>query len=326
MSKQIESTLYIHDDEVNSVFELVGNNENDLSYSLGYTLTKSLLLLKYFIKKIYKNINFSEAVIKLQQAGEDKGYTDFEITIDNKYLFIIEAKKGWILPEIKQLKRYISRFRGFEKTKRNLIVLSDCKKEYFKKSYVASLYGIPVKSLTWEDVINLLNEVYSRVPNKEKVILRQFKEYLEEVVIMDNQESNKVYVVSLSNDIPSWSELSWKDIVCKKMHYFFPQEKNWPKIPPNYIAFRSGGKLLSIHHVEKYEVVRDVHQYIPEIKKNEVKNMFLLWLGRGFEPRKELPNGKIWSNGRVWCMLDTLFTSKTIKEACDISKKRLKNK
>ena len=32
--------------------------------------------------------------------------------------------------------------------------------------------------------------------------------------------------------------------------------------------------------------------------------------------------GKIYPNGRVWCMLDTLFTSKTISQARDISKKR----
>ena len=90
------------------------------------------------------------------------------------------------------------------------------------------------------------------------------------------------------------------------------------------MAFRYDGKLQSIHHVKTYEVVSDMHNHIPEIKKGKVKNHYLLYLEKPFEPRKELPNGNIWSNGRVWCMLDTLFTSKTIKEACEVSRKRKK--
>ena len=120
------------------------------------------------------------------------------------------------------------------------------------------------------------------------------------------------------------SAAAWRDLVQKEKWYFYPQAKNWPKIPPNYMAFRYDGKLQSIHYVKKYEVVQDVHKYIPEIKKGKIKNHYLLWLEEGFEPRKELPNGNIWSNGRLWCILDTLFTCKTIKQACEVSKKRLK--
>lgn len=139
---------------------------------------------------------------------------------------------------------------------------------------------------------------------------------------MESQESNWVYVVSLSDSTPSWSKVSWKDVIYKKRFYFYPQGKNWPGIPPNYIAFRFEGRLQSIHHVEKYEVVQDAHKYIPEIRKGKIRDHYLIWLGERFEPRKELPNGNIWSNGRLWCMVDTLFTSKNIKQACAISSKR----
>jgi len=41
-----------------------------------------------------------------------------------------------------------------------------------------------------------------------------------------------------------------------------------------------------------------------------------------FAPNREVRVGGIYPNGRVWCMLDTLFTSRTIARARDISKKR----
>ena len=73
---------------------------------------------------------------------------------------------------------------------------------------------------------------------------------------------------------------------------------------------------------ERFEIADDIHKHISEIKKGKIKNHCLIQLGEGFEPRKVLPNGNIWSNGRLWCMLDTLFTCRTIKEACEVSKKR----
>jgi len=306
------------------MFEILGEDENDLSYSLGYVLSQCPLLLKLLVKRIYGKLKFSNAIIKMQENAKDKGYTDFEINLDNKYLFIIEAKKGWNLPTTKQLKRYLPRFREFNKRKRKFLILSDCSEEYFKQNFPDSLYNVAIQSLMWADLLDMVHEVYPKVSNKEKTLLSQLNIYLNEVVVMENQESNWVYVVSLASNTPSWSELSWKDVVYKRNHYFYPQGKIWPKIPPNYIGFRYDGKLQSLHHVEKYEVVDDVHKYIPEIKKGELRNMFLLWLGPSFEPRKEIPNGNVWTNGRFWCMLDTLFTSRTIKEAIEISDSRKK--
>lgn len=322
MNKPVISNLFIHEDEVKSLFSILGNKENDMSYALGYVLSKSSKLLREFIKKLHNNIIFTNAVIKLQESGEDAGYTDFEITLDNEYFFVIEAKKGWKLPSTNQLKRYLKRFRHFKGKKRAFVLISDCEKDYVCHSFPNRLYGIPIMSFSWSNIITLIDEVRSSVPNKQKLLLHELKDYLKEVVIMENQESNRVFVVSLAKRAGRGIALSPKEIVYDRKYYFYPQGKNWPKIPPNYISFRFDGKLQSIHHVEKYEVVEDVHEYIPEIRKGKIKNYFLLWLGPRFEPRKELPNGNIWSNGRRWCMLDTLFTSKTIKEASEITKKR----
>ena len=55
----------------------------------------------------------------------------------------------------------------------------------------------------------------------------------------------------------------------------------------------------------------------------EDNNYFVYKLGPAIIPAKEVKNGKIYPNGRVWAMLDTLLTADTIAEACNISKARL---
>lgn len=322
---ETKSELWIHDKKIKSVFQTLGNDENDLSFSLGYTLSYSPHLMKAFIHKIYgTSIKHELSLVKLQQFGKDKGFTDFEINIDNNYFVIIEAKKGWVLPNREQLKRYINRFSGFKRRKRRLIVLSECSESYARKNLPLSLYGTQISAVSWQDVLHLINEVYHHAANREKFVLSEFKGYLGGAITMENAESNRVFVVSLANGKPSWSEISWRDISGKKNRYFYPLGNGWPKVPPNYIAFRYDGRLQSIHHVEKYEVASDMHDYMTEIKKGKIRNHYLLYLGKGFEPRKELPTGKLWSSGRIWCMLDTLFTASSVKEAGEISNKREK--
>lgn len=59
---------------------------------------------------------------------------------------------------------------------------------------------------------------------------------------------------------------------------------------------------------------------MPDVIENG--NYFVYKLGPAIIPTKEVENGKIYPNGRVWAMLDTLLTSDTISEARDISKAR----
>jgi hypothetical protein len=66
-----------------------------------------------------------------------------------------------------------------------------------------------------------------------------------------------------------------------------------------------------------------MHGRIPEIPDEEWEPHFLYTLGPGFGPDNEVRTGKIYPSGRVWCMLDTLFTSETISEARDASRARL---
>jgi hypothetical protein len=139
---------------------------------------------------------------------------------------------------------------------------------------------------------------------------------------MQSNDSNWVYVVSLGSGTPPGWSVSWIDIIQRHSAYFHVIGNTWPKEPPNYIAFRYGGRLQSIHHIEAAEVFTDPHSHFPGIPDRQWEPHFLYRLGPAFSPEHTVPMGKIYPNGRVWCMLDTLFTSATIAEARDLSKKR----
>jgi hypothetical protein len=84
--------------------------------------------------------------------------------------------------------------------------------------------------------------------------------------------------------------------------------------------------LQQIRHVEDYDVITRPHDYIPEVKEwvdwSEEPH-FLYTLGPVIEPAREVKTGKLWMNARVWCALDLLLTSETIREARDKTTDRL---
>ncbi|HZC05674.1 MAG TPA: hypothetical protein VE338_08535, partial [Ktedonobacterales bacterium] len=127
---------------------------------------------------------------------------------------------------------------------------------------------------------------------------------------------------------PGW-DCSWIEIVTRYGHYLHPVGiKGWPKEPPNYLAFRYDGVLQSIHHVKRYEVVTSLVGKVSAVHdeswNGEGKSTphFLYTLGPTFRPSTIVRAGAVYRNGRVWCMLDTLFTSDTISQARDISRER----
>lgn len=139
-----------------------------------------------------------------------------------------------------------------------------------------------------------------------------------------NKTSNWVYVVSLSHDKAGNSNLSYIDVVERKGKYYHPFGTNgWPKDAPNYIAFRYDGQLQSIHHIDDYDVTKNMHTFIPEIPDEEWEPHFIYTLGPAIKPSKIVKNGSgVRRAARVWAMLDLLLTSDTITEARDISYKR----
>lgn len=313
--------LYLHNRKLESIFELLGVEENAITYSLGWALSHSPGFLHNVLASFFQGIvDTSVDSVRLQEYEKNGGYTDVEIVGPYVHV-IIEAKRGWWLPSVDQLELYTLRFERSQRQHRALVVVAECSGEYAKLHLPKVVRGIPVSYVSWKDVHDL-----SRITDgthAEKHLLVQLRTYLRRLVRMQNQESNLVYVVSLGSGTPDWSTISWRDIVNKKKRYFHPVGGGWPNDPPNYLAFRYDGKLQTIHHVESWQIVDDMHAAMPEIKPVDWPPHYLYTLGDAIVPPKETRTGKIYPSGRVRAMIDLLLTCDTISEARDLTNKRL---
>ena len=323
-------TLELNGSEIGSVFGLLGEKENDISFSVAWALSKCPNFLKEFIEYVaHIEVDPSLVKINLQHYERDGGVTDIELEAPDKLFIIVEAKRGWILPGKQQLGAYVKR-RSFLRSKasiKKLVVLSDYKKQNAGNcDELTHINNTKAEILSWEEVARIAARSKRNSNHRQKHLIEELLIYLREVVYMQKIDSNWVYVVSLGSYLPRGWKISFVDIVNKKGLYFHSVGKRgWPKEPPNYIAFRYDGKLQSIHRIEDWDVVRSIHSSVREIPRGDWgEDYFLYKLGKRFAPNHEVKTGGIYANGRVWCMLDTLFTSKTIKQARDISKARKK--
>ncbi len=317
--------LLLHNRRVESVFSLLGQRENDITFSMGWALSRSPLLLQSFLQKALRTTHCcdpSGLVVALQEFQKGSGITDIEIR-DAGLHVIIEAKRGWILPSQEQLRRYVPRFRQTKAENPLIVTASECSQDYAREYLPAAVERIPIRHISWAEMSALSQ--FSGGSHAEKRLMQEFRNYIATIVNMQPQESNWVYVLVLNNF--EWAPgLTFIQVVEKRKRYFHPYGvRGWPKEPPNYLGFRYNGRLQSIHHVESAEVIRNFHPHFPECPDKEEKEpLFLYRLGPAIRPAHEVKNGKVQRNARRWAMLDLLLTSKTISDACEASKVRLK--
>lgn len=322
------SELKAYGNNVDSIFQLIGDKENDITISIAWVLNKCPVFLCSIINEIFNiRINPDETIIYYQKYDTKTGITDIEITDRNEFHIIIEAKRGWILPGAEQLTKYSLRddFKNSSVPNKSIVTMSECSEEYARNNLpFLNVNGIHIKHLSWKTIYDYAEKSKSNSNNEQKKLLNELKIYLGGIMTMQTKESNWVYVVSLSRTKLSNSPISYIDIVKKYNRYFHKIGKNgWPKDPPNYIAFRYDGKLQSIHHIESYVVSRNMHDEIEEMPDEEWDdNHFIYRLGPAIIPQKEIKTGSIHRATRVKAMIDTLLTSNTISEAVDISNNR----
>jgi len=319
--------LKLHGRQVDSVFSLLGENENDITFSLGWAFSRSPNFLKAFLRKMlpsHVRFDLNELEIVLQERKTKTGITDIEIRRKNQsgIHLIVEAKRGWSFPHREQLEKYARRIKANKKDSAVIVTMSEGSAQFARVCRLPSqIDGIPVKHVSWED-IGLLCEK-SDGNHAEKRLMRELKNYLATIVNMQKQDSNWVYVVSLGNQECA-PGLTFKQVVNERHRYFHPLGSGgWPKEPPNYIGFRYDGVLQSIHHVEKAELFKNFHEHFPEYKNEEEDELFVLYvLGPAICPIHKVKAGKVVRSLRVWAMLDLLLTCRTISEARDKSNRR----
>jgi hypothetical protein len=89
---------------------LLADDENDITYSISWAMAQSPFFLARFLSHVLsKPTDLSKVVIRLQQVEKDGGITDMEIESPGEFFVIVEAKRGWNLPSLKQLETYARR-------------------------------------------------------------------------------------------------------------------------------------------------------------------------------------------------------------------------
>lgn len=321
--------LTAYGSQITSVFQLIGTLENDITKSIAWAFCQCSSFSKHVFDELFSiHCNPDNIMITYQQWEAKKGITDLEITDNDLFYVIIEAKRGWVLPGPEQLTLYSERksFTDSQAKNKAIITMSECS-DVFADTYLPfkSVNNIPIRHLSWKRLYEIATIASGESSFAERRILKELTNYLGRIMTMQEKTSNWVYVVSLSYAKAEGSELSYVDIVEKKGKYYHPfGVKGWPKEAPNYIAFRYDGRLQSIHHIENYVVTKRIHEIIPELPDVEWETShFVYSLGPAIKPSKIVKTGNIYASGRKWAMLDLLLTSDTIAEACDLSAQRV---
>lgn len=314
-------SLHLHGRQVGTVFDLLGQTENDMTYALGWCLSCVSPFLTHFCEYLGVSQLGHAPRIHLQEHKPALGITDLEIYSPASALIIVEAKCGFAVPSSSQLRRYAHRLTKHQdrRATKLLVVLaqSDRKGEWLRTQVPQEIGRIGVRAVSWHDVMRIAGGCQKEARRADKRLLVEFIDYLSEVSSMQDQTSNLVYVVSLSNKTFG-GETTFIEVVEKHRKYFHPiggGRGGWPTDPPNYMAFRYKGMLQSIHHVEDYEIITDRGPHFPNQPSEEEKPRFLYHLGPPIKPPKRTPTGADWRALRVWCFIDTLLTSDTLVEA-----------
>jgi hypothetical protein len=319
--------LVRYGEDVRTIFDLFGSKENDMTFGLGWVLTRSEAFLRLLIADVCRQVptRIDGAIVRLQTGRGLDGITDIEIEIGTEFAIIIEAKKGPQLPTSHQLARYATVLTRSTAKERHILALTNA--SVASAGNRLECPGIAKSHLhhrSWRQ-IRLLAEkaTKSAESHANKQWLRTFCEYVGGLLEMEMKHSNRAFVVSLGGKGEGWS-ISYRDVVEKKDRYFFPVGNRWPDPPPNYLAFRYDGRLQSIHHVKSYVTfTRPSELFLEAPKSVEWPLHYCVNLGPAIKPPQEVLNGpRIKRNNRVYCMLDTLLTNKTISDALTETERR----
>jgi hypothetical protein len=319
-------SLTLHGTTPLNVFQLYGADENSASFAIGWVLERSPAYRRLVTAAIFGgSMPADEVSIALQRHSEDSGYTDIEIQSGRRFHAILEAKRDWHVPGIRQLSRYVPRLNKGGAELRRLVTVSRADERYARSHLPEELRGVPLRHLAWSDLEALAKQAYGQASSfEEKLWLRQLVQHLREFVSMERQTDNNVFVVALGRAIMPGTKETWIEVVEKDKRYFHPVGNSWPVQPPNYIGFRYDGRLQSVHHIDKFEIVQNLAAYNSNWLET-VSDRFVYTLGPPMRPPREMRTGKIYRNGRVRCAIDTLLSGEfdTISDARDETKRRL---
>ena len=140
-------------DRIETVFDLLGHKENDITYALGWGLAQSDDLLSRFLELVAApEADVDAATLDLQRYRKDEshaGITDIEISSPLAHI-IVEAKRGWDIPEREQLLLYLPALEASRAAGKDVrfVVLTQWGEDAYVKSLLgAEIVGVPIVTL-----------------------------------------------------------------------------------------------------------------------------------------------------------------------------------
>lgn len=322
-----------HGRDVETVFDLLGDDENDMTAALGVVLWAPHAFDLLLADLSVSTARGASRHVRLQRHYTGGGITDVELVVcdgssRDDALVVLEAKRGYEMPTRRQLAQYAAVARDAPARTRLLVTISRLAEapaavQAARLGYAAALDGVPVTHRSLRRVQQIVRSARARETHAGRRVIDAFSAYLNRILGMETQHSAWTYVVSLGSGHVPGGNLSERDVTTKRARYDYPVGKaGWPE-PPNYIAFRYDGGLQSIHHVEQHEVFTHFEAVLEGARGPAAGPHYLLHLGPPILPPKVTPNGpRSHRSNRAWCHLDTLLTAATIREALDITQAR----
>ncbi|OCB20048.1 MULTISPECIES: hypothetical protein [Mycobacterium] len=305
--------------EVESAFSLLGQNENDLTAALGFTMARCTALSDAILRRVWPALGEVEDVSFALEVRAEIGRTDLEVRLPaSSALVIFEAKRDWLLPTTTQLAQYVSRIH--RSGSGAMVSLSQASTALAETQLPREIQGVPVVHLPWLDVLADITAARTVCRGRERIWLEELHIYLMEVIRMRTVADSMVYSVVLNEDRPGGEGTpTFREFVTDQLCYFHPYGAGgWPTDPPNFMAFRWGGAVQRIHRIMRADVVPTIRERFPYLPENDASDRphAVYDLGPRIPPLEPIPNGAgIYPSSRLWVLLDQLQTAPTLKDA-----------
>jgi hypothetical protein len=249
---------------------------------------------------------------------------------------IIEAKRAWEIPGIDQLERYAERLTSSQLPIKRLLALTDSSNKFARLRLPEQVSGIVVDHRSWADLVAHADTAcHGTGTHQERHLARQLVTYLRGVTTVQDLTSNIAYCVSLGAAYLEGDRPLTPREVLERNIYFHPfgwNDARWPKVPDNFLALRWSGHIQEVRHVERTEVVADLHSVIPEFPPlvDPDRPYLVYHLGPPIPLPAPLPsgvddNGKRinYQSNRFRVAVDLILTCGSVKEAIDRTRDRL---
>lgn len=150
-----------------------------------------------FIQALGLDAGGGPAVVRMETADEE-GCTDLKLETAD-HLVVVEAKRGWRLPEPTQLARYAARVAAHDGGM--LVTLSDCSPACAGLKLEA-VEGVELRHLPWSSLKTSISAARTRSGGEERYWLTELGECLRRAIRVIDPASSLAFCVSLSTGRP----------------------------------------------------------------------------------------------------------------------------